>query len=501
MTSRVEPAEEKPAISPAPHECRGYLIFTDDDLAPHFALDAVVKDAGGSRTATFEYGGDGFEATLYYQQSGLAPRDDPDFRLETVREYRIDVVADDDLGERKANYHVAPRWPDMETTEGDPKETSDITGVSVHFEGSNLRLDAYPALLRRAADALDVNPGYFEGIHGYSNIYTYEEYVRIDRNKSEKFVGMNSPLRRIYELVGDAGEFRELREDDRGIEGYYHRVKFDSKGATALLSGHSLGKQIKHYHPKYARSTADGDDALAHPKVGVAYRSNLSDEGAVRWRDRDALRGEVEETLLNVLAWSGLPTRADGEAYVADAYFSVEESAREVRLVEDPTPEIRREQEAVVVEGITANPDLNQSDLETVEILSDGGRHVEEVAAETGYSRRTVYNVLDRLDDLLRNENGVVSLASEYLGGVVRDALADAKDALDRDEATAADDSAFVRWMNVYGVEVEDREDARLQLRFGRVSDADDIRDMKDILRSGLRAWTKTGYLGLINYC
>lgn len=309
-------------ISPAPHEVGGNLIFTDDDLAPYFALDAVVKDAGGSRTAEFEYDGERFEATLSYQQSGLAPRDDPGFQLESVREYRIHVVADDDLGERKANYQVAPRWPDMETTDGDPVETPDITGVNVQIQGSKLRLDAYPELLRRAADALDVNPGYFQRIHGYSNIYTYEEYVRINRDKSEKVVGMNGPLRRIFEYVGGAGEFRELREDDRGIEGYHHRVKLDSKGAETLLSGHSLGKKIKHYHPKYARSDADGDDALAHPKMGVTYQSNLTDEGAVRWRDRDDLRREVEETLLNVLAWSGLPTRADGEVYVGDAYFS-----------------------------------------------------------------------------------------------------------------------------------------------------------------------------------
>ena len=133
-----------PVIDPTPHEFDGNLIFTEHELLTYFALDRRVKDNGGSASATVRHEGDVFDATLSYQRSGLKPRDGPNFRLETVREFRIRLEARDGVGERKASYHVAPRWPNMESKGDAPNpSTPNIVGVTVRCDGSNLSLDAY----------------------------------------------------------------------------------------------------------------------------------------------------------------------------------------------------------------------------------------------------------------------------------------------------------------------------------------------------------------------
>jgi hypothetical protein len=476
-------------LATAPHEFEGNLIFTADDLAPFYAIDAVVKQHDGATDTTISYDGREWEVVLTYQQSGLDPWADDSFQLQSVREYRIKAVAQDDgLGERKASFHVAPRWPNM-TSGGEPVSTPDITGINVTTQGSNLQIDDYPGLLRAAADGLGIDPGYFEELHRYSNIYTYEEYVRLHRERSADVIGTEGPLRRIYEYVSEPGSFRELREDDRGADGYYHRVQVDGDGAAALLDGHRVGKQIKHYHPKHARSDADPSDALSHPKVGVAFMQKLTDDGAVAWTDRERLASETREQLLNVLAWAGLPVVPDPDTYIADTYFAVEpagEGRPDVSIVEDPTPEIRREQDQVVIEGLTANPDLNASDRDVVELLTDGGAHVNEVADETGYCRRTIYRVVKRLEELLDVSNGHVELASKHLRDGVRTVFSQAREMLE-DRATG-EDSVFRKWANAHGITVENARQGRLVLRFGQVGARTDL---KELVMDGLHFWKR----------
>ena len=132
-------------LEPSPHEFGGNLIFTEHDLSPYFALDRQVKNGNGSARATVRHEDETYDVTLSYQQSGLKPRDDPDFRLETVLEFRITVSARDEVGERKASYHVAPRWPNMESKGDGPDPSSpNFVGVNVRAQGSNLSLGAYP---------------------------------------------------------------------------------------------------------------------------------------------------------------------------------------------------------------------------------------------------------------------------------------------------------------------------------------------------------------------
>ena len=258
------------AIDPAPHEVSGNLIFTEHGLHPFYALDSIIKSNDGTVRATFEHGEERYRVELYYQDSGLAPRDDPDFRLETVREFRLRVHASDETGERKVTFHIAPRWPGMQTKEGKEVPTPDIEGVNARMDGANIPIEEYPNLLQRAAESVGVHSKYFERehIHAYSNVFQFELYLRLNRDRSGAVFGLNSPMQRIFEHVEGTG-YRQLTEDNGKADGYFHRAKFGSDGAQLLFAepGHGYAKSIKHYHPEHPRS--DPSDPLYHPKVGV----------------------------------------------------------------------------------------------------------------------------------------------------------------------------------------------------------------------------------------
>lgn len=481
-------------LDPGPHEVGAHLIYTSEGLTPYFALDAVGKAADGSTSSTFDFDGERWKATIYSTESGFEPRDDPDFRIETVREYNLHVKSvEDSIGSRKAHYNISPRWPDMETTDGKVVSTPDIEGVNATAQGANIPVDDYPDLLRAAADALDVNPEYFGRLNPMSNIFAFERYVRVDRAKAKRVIGPDSPMRGIFRYIDGDAKFRELREDDRnGVEGYHHRVRLDSVGSGALIPGHSMGRRIKHYHPEHPRS--DPSDPLYHPKIGASLQTKLNTDGSVPWSERDALRRELDESLLNILSWAGLPVRPDGETYIEDGYWTPEDSAKELTLIDDPFGRLQNQQEKRV-RAIPGDPDMTESDRETLDVLTDGGqeRSVGELASEIDVSHRTVYRVVERLDGLLRVDGGTVAFASDFLAEATRGALRTAKRALEKD-GQSGEGGPWAAFKARYAPEVEqlfpDAPADTIELRFGEVpSDS----DMNEVLREGLRAWLRSG--------
>jgi hypothetical protein len=485
-------------LEPAPHEVGAHLIYTEHDLTPYHALDAVVKSGDGSASATFDHGDDEFLASLSYHTSGLAPPDDPDvnFEQETVREFDLHLsLPADDVGEKKAHYNVSPRWPDLETTDGDDVQAPDIVGVDVETQGSNLPIDGYPDLLRAAMDALDVNPDYFGEIHPYSSIFAFERYVRIARSESGCVFGTNSPMERIFDHVAGHAKYRELREDDRnGVEGYHHRVVLDSAGVGSLIPGHSVGKRIKHYHPEHPRS--DSSDPLYHPKFGVSLKRSANTSGSVPWADRADLLAELDESLLNLLSWAGLPTRPDGGTFVEDAYFVPADSARSLRLIEDPTEGMEQEQYVAARRALLGDPDAtddigaNATERDALRVLADGGQQdVGALADAIGRSRRTTYRVLDALGDSVRNDNGAVSFGSQYLAEQFAALLSDASGTIQRDGETGGS-TAWASFLAKYGPETGDLPGDTLELKFGTV---DSETDVKAVLRKGLTAWLRSG--------
>jgi hypothetical protein len=509
-------------LEPAPHEVGAHLIFTEYGLQPYHALDAVVKSGGGSKRTTFTGGGEEwaievdagdasetdsdercpdhstFLGSLSYHESGLAPPEDPsvNFEQDVVREFDLHVKAmDDSVGERKANYQFSPRWPDMKTAEGESVQTPEITGLNVKAQGSNIAIEAYPLLLRRALEALDVNPDYFEEIHSYSNIFAFERYVRIDREKSGEVFGMNSPMQRMFEHVEGHAKFRELREDDRnGVKGYHHRIRYDSAAAATLIPGHGYGKRVKHYHPEHPRE--DPSDPLYHPKAGVSLQTDLNTEGTVPWADRHNLHEELDETLLNLLSWSGLPTRPNGETFVEDVYFRPSDSARSLTLIEDPTGGMKEEQFAAARRALLGDPEdpsdegMNATERGAVRVLADGGEQdVSALAEAIGKSRSTIYRVLEELSELVRNKNGTVGFGSEYLADQFAGLLSGASETIQQDGETGGS-SAWAAFKSRYGPEVSELPGNTIELKFGAI---DGETDMKAVIRKGLGAWLRSG--------
>lgn len=490
-------------VDPAPHEVSGNLIYgvdgySNEALLPYYALHRETRgsDYGEPVTGEFPLAGERWTSRLKPKGSGLAPWESPDFEIENVKEYSVKAKpanADERTAPPSVTFTVKPRWPDMFDTDGEPVNTPDLSGVNVRFDGSNLELDTYPVILKRAMGAVGIRESHFETIHPASNVWRYEAYLRLLGEKAKAVIGRGGTLEKIFELVGTGdGSFRELREDDGKIEGYHHRVTFDSAGAAELIEGHTLGKQIKHYHPKHVRSPGS-DDPLAHPKIGVCYLSRRTDGGAVKWGDRDELEREVDETLVNAVGWSGLPTRADRSVYVEDAHFSVTESERELEVIDDPLPEIRRTQHRdMFVPGLSRNPDLNESALNAVEVMADGGREmtVDELAEEVDRSPRSIRRyVAERVCEILEIDNGRVEFVSSYLRDLSREWLSDPEGTSATEDDAADDGGVWARFLNRYGVEVVDRDDARLELRIGTLRG----KDPRDVLADARGAWIRAG--------
>lgn len=466
-------------------------MFTSSGLDPYYGLHAVTRgrDYGTPTEGTFSIDGEEWTAELSPRSSNLAPYDDPSFQFDTVKEFNLKVrpTDSDATDERKATYHIAPRWPNMESL-GDgsnPSNPLNAEGIAAKVHGSNLPIDTYPVLLRQGMDSVTINPAYFTEIHPYSNISAYERYVRINRGKSGRVVGSGGTFERIWEQVGTGdGSYREFTEDNREIEGYYNTVTFDTGGASALLSSHTLGKQLKHYHPKHVRSEGS-DDPLAHPKVGVCFKKGRTDSGAVKWSDRDALESELDETLLNVLSWSGLSIRADYRTYVADSHFEGIESNRPLSIIDDPLPEIRREQEGSAHEVLIES---GGSDRQVLRAMTDGGgpQSIASLADQADVSTRTVYRIINRLSEVIENRAGSVRFRSGYLRDRISDQIrslgASIKEAADRSDSS----SAWGRILARYGIEVDDREDARLTFRLGDIPAS---RSIEDVMKDLYHAW------------
>lgn len=505
-------------VDPAPHEVSGNLIFTEAELSPYYGLHHVTKrlNYGEPVEGEFSRSGETWEVSLRSRSSNLAPWDDPSFEFSKVKEFNLSVhpKGAESHEQRKAEFHISPRWLDLESIGDSPNpNTPDLTGVNVAFNGSNLLLDHYPALLREAMSAVSINADYFAEIHPYSNVTRYALNVRVDDGKTGPVVGRGGTFERIWELVGTGdGSYRELREDDRGTQGYHHQVKIDSGGSETLHPDHVLGKQIKHYHPKHVRSEerrTNSDDPLAHPKIEVCYLKWLSDRnaapwvtggGSVRWSEREKLISEVDETLINVLSWSGLTVRADTRTYVEDTYFTGRETEREISVIEDPLPEIEREQGAAVIKALngigTGNPNLTESDTDMLRVMADGGQpqDVSALAKAIDKCERTIYRRVRHLSEILSVDNGTVSFNSNYLRSMISHGLQAATDALKKATKDDEGTSAWAKFIDAYGPAVGERfPDAdvdRLRLDFGEVpSDW----DMSEILQQGFLAWLRSG--------
>jgi len=156
-------SESVQCVQPQCHEFDANVLFNEHGLKPFFASDSRIKAGGGSQDSSFEKYGEKWNVTLYYQDSGIEhpgeeTRDGTPFDLDEMREFRVKVQAanDDDAGQRSFNAHLSPRWPGMQSVNGNdispPKGFGD--GVNVRISGSNIHFGRYLDLTQSAFESV-----------------------------------------------------------------------------------------------------------------------------------------------------------------------------------------------------------------------------------------------------------------------------------------------------------------------------------------------------------
>lgn len=487
------------AIQPWYHEFAANFLFNDDGLAPFFAADSRVKAGGGGQVAQFSLEGERWVVKLYYQSSNIVHPDDPeqhlpaeiDWRLEEMREFRIAVRRhpdEDSLGEQKANFHIAPRWPEMvaETKSGNLKSISVPQnfgiGINVRAKGSNISFRKYEKLLRAAAGSVRINSHYFEDPHENSNIQDAERYVRVHTNKSGPIHARDGPIARMSHLLeNDREGYRKVVQNDqdehgRNLPGYYHTVTLDPRRVQEAFPGHELPVEVKHY---YAREALDRpmDDPLRHPKLGASYQvSRWDGKLGVTDEDLTQLERELDRIVRSVLSNSGLEV-ADTGQYFEDAYFEPEVTERGPNPIELELTRIRQKSESIVVKHLADG--LSPVQWETLETaVTDGGQlSPKDVAEKNDRHINSVYRAIAGMDDMLDRAYDQLALKNDHVAELVLDAVERARKTNERafdtvakvaeagERGLEAGTSAFIAWAANHGVDVDDREDARMRIR------------------------------------
>jgi len=486
-----------------------------DGLDPYWALsDLLINEFDGyQELADVEINGERWDIRMNYSKSGFRPR--PEDEIASDRLYEFDINAQG-YGERKCDYNISPRFPEMRKSDGERTTTAfDHTdpdeGVSIHCQPSNLEPDEVANLLPRfvfeLADAADVGlyHGYFaEPFEG--RITALERYVRITRSMNEKLIGTGGIFDRLAMLLSDADGTKGVYKFDNERErGYHHVVRHGSTSAGEMISGQRLGGQIKSYLPEHPEKF-EPDDPLYHPKLGVKFVQGRTASGSVPWADRDEVVRELDERLMSLLSWAEIPTEAGGTTYVADDHFGAGAAAESVPIHSDPTPRLEANQEHLIV---TTLRDMTSADEAIVENLAtDGGQPAPEVADAAGVGLSTVYRCLQRLEGVVTSDNGHVRFVSEKLRQEVRAIVESAEAKIDNAATRAAElvdmdvrqsaSSAFDRWLAKYGAEFNapDTEGGRSTVRIDTVlgiAKSSSYPHPEDVVDELKTAWSRDG--------
>ena len=501
------------------HELEGYLKYPHYGLGPYQLLaKAIVGRFDGYAEFETEIDGEQWEIQCNYSKTGIAPRPSDNVGGDALYSWDITCTGE---GRRKFSPLIEPRFQNMRHRESGDElgfgkrwwKRFGTEGVDVELKASNVDPAEVPKLLHGIVDAiathagLSMNSRYFtdEPSPAHSRVTAYERYVRVRRSMASKLLASGTMMQAMHLLADEKGSKVEYKADNEDIVGYMHRLWVGPDSAKKLIPSHRYGFQFKHYHPKHVHS--DPEEPLYHPKVGVLVNQQRNGGEPIIWRDLEAAEREIEETLLNLLEWGGVPTEPDPTTYIEDDHFRPAAREETVAMYDDPTPRLEAEQEHLLV---TSLRDMTDADVDVLDqLLSDGGgQHYEEIAEETEHSVSTIYRALKRLGAVLENDDGVVSFASQKfhdeLKGIIESTEHHVKNAADRAakilgmNSRQAESSAFQLWLNKYGAEVDVRDDGTVESiridtmlsSFKRTAEP----RMEDVLKEARTAWNRCGY-------
>ena len=513
-----------PYVEPRVHAFGAHLLFSQPDateqghpgsLAPYDAVVSQFEPTIAEDVGDFVFDGELWEINpdkTKYWSGGIAA---PSRSYETFYEYQIAVRAQDGLGERKATFQLRPSIPDARDANRDRISSmpEDLPyGLRVQVSSSNMEPDEVIPLLRQLAKELDISSHYFheDCVHDHSNAYQMEMYLRLDRGAGEQHVAGKGAVLDQLALFGSNHRGRgEYKWDNEKIVGHRNAVAFDEstwKKLTQKRNG--VGKLVKYYHPEFARSegTSSSDDPLTDPKLELQWSKEYSSRSSVPWEggdfDVDALRHELDESLVNVLLWAGLPTRADPRIYTADHYFEATESERDLDLVENRMPSVQDGEEEQAVAHF-ARGDATEGERSVLAALTDGGdgADVEALAESSGTSKSTVYRAVDKFEDLVEVANAKVSFEDEIIREKFQDLMATFEDVTDwvvggvRQLASAEtemidQDSPLARWARRHGISITESVDGMVVDLGGQPLSRVEL---VKLIRAGVDAATETG--------
>ena len=483
------------AVETAPHEYMANYVYSG--LGAWFGAARLV-DATGSRRGSFTLDGEKWRVTLSYQESGLAPPDGgetPDgtrVDFDTLREFRLNAVADDDVGERKVKALIQPRWRGLESTEGKSVARPLWAlgdAVNVRVNASNVEFDEIETVIHRAAGAVTLDPMYFANRREeYSVVIDAARYVRIDRDVCGAIHSREGPLARMGHLLEtDRSGYRKLVQDDTERAGYYHTATLGPKRIREAFPDHRIPKEFKHYYARNAESLPD-DHPLAHPKVEASYQSSRWDE-TLRPVDHEEIADELEEAILATLNESGLPTQpldddgpGGGRTFVEDAYFEVETVDRS-RVLPLNLERVESDQRNVVVRQLADG--LSPVEWDSLKTLVADGGDVSpaEIADEHDWHPDSVRRGLRRIENMVVREQGSVALRSHHVAEQVvealdaaregvRNAMGAAANAVQNAERASLDERTdeLIAFCQANGIHIDERE-AHLRVRMGNLAD------------------------------
>lgn len=497
-------------VRPHIHEAKTFFHFREHGLSPYWALrNLVIHELDGHGEITTEIDGEVYHIDLTYSNSGIAPGPSDSIQREVLRDWELHVKGAD---EAKAHYQIRARYDDMRGPDGNRKSLAwpGGEGLDVLCQSSNIPFDDTLSLLREAIDAVaetvddSLNREYFRTPAPSTKITTVEYYLRLRRQYSQKLVRSDGIFHKIMHLLSaEEGTEWVYSGDNSDIVGYRHAMDLCPESVAKLGPDWSLGVRAKHYHPEYVRDDADSDDPLAHPKLGIAYHKNIDGE-AIAWDDRDQIRHEIEEMLINMMEWADIPTEPDPTTFVADDHFNVVASDVSIGRCSDPTPAIEAQQESLLMTVIGELSPTAQDVTQT--IATDGGTHYQELAASTDSSVSTIYRALDQLGELVESERGMVRFSSEKIRqeivGMVnrleelKESTADRVAQLANIDLRSRADSAIEKWMAKYGAYLVDLDGQGKTIRIDTILTT--LKSTNDphieaVLQEGMDAWEFVG--------
>ncbi|QGN05836.1 hypothetical protein Hrd1104_00045 [Halorhabdus sp. CBA1104] len=498
-------------VAPETHGLGAKLLWADHGLSPYWGVVSVHEPDHDADLDPFEAIGETWDVVASNHWEGqIAPPEDAEGIDGGLYEYSYTVEAEDAVGDKDVVLQFRPAFPNAENVHsGEPMQgiPDDLPrGIRVQIMSTNVTATEALRVLLAFAEHVGLNPDYFaDDPHEWSQVYQYERYVRLARPVSEDhIVGSGGIIDRLADFASDQSGRGEYKWDNEEIVGHYLSVASDADTWGMLLPDEDQhGKALKNYHPANPRGDTSGSDPLAHPKVEISLSNEYDPDGSVSWSDLGDLQAELDESMLNVLSWAGVPLGPDAGVWVAeDPYFDVDALDRNIEIASNPLPDLR-EQTEKHVESELIRTEMSDAQEEVFTVLADGGQqHYETVAEEAGVGTSTVYRLVDKLPSLIESDGGLLDFADDvtrrHVQGIVdqvRETADWARESIrqvaQEHDILSADDGPLQEWMDRHGIRLVS-EHPELEFELDRsVSDV----KIRQILRAGLDAAEASGLL------